>query len=174
MSENKVNVFDPNREAELREAIEDFFFGYRAFTALPDRLLAERGLGRTHHRILHFVRRDDGLSIGELLDILGITKQALHRPIKDLEGQGLIAIAPDVNDRRVRRLTITDDGRTLEAELTAAQMRLLDDVFRQAGSGAETSWRAVMELLRADPLDQDARALSTFTTTAAHAPISGG
>lgn len=145
-------MFDPNREMELREAIEGFFFGYRAFTALPDRLLAERGLGRTHHRILHFVRRDEGLSIGALLDVLGITKQALHRPIKDLESQGLITIAPDATDRRVRRLTITDDGRTLEAELTAAQMRLLDDTFRQAGDGAEASWRAVMELLRAHPL----------------------
>lgn len=144
-------MFDPNREMELREAIEDFFFGYRAFTALPDRLLAERGLGRTHHRILHFVRRDDGLSIGALLDVLGVTKQALHRPIKDLESQGLIVIAPDAADRRVRRLTVTDEGRALEAELVAAQMRLLDDAFLRAGDGAEASWRAVMELLRADP-----------------------
>ncbi|MEE2058247.1 MarR family winged helix-turn-helix transcriptional regulator [Rhodococcus artemisiae] len=146
-------MFDPNRERELRAAIEDFFFGYRAFTALPDRLLAERGLGRTHHRILHFVRRDDGLSIGALLDILGITKQALHRPIKDLESQGLIVIAPDAADRRVRRLTITDGGRALEAELTDAQMRLLDDTFRQAGEGAEAAWRAVMDSLRANPSD---------------------
>lgn len=146
-------MFDPNRERDLREAIEDFFFGYRTFTALPDRLLAERGLGRTHHRILHFVRRDDGLSIGALLDILGITKQALHRPVKDLESQGLIVIAPDAADRRVRRLTITDDGRALEAELTDAQMCLLDNTFRQAGEGAEAAWRAVMGLLRANSSD---------------------
>jgi DNA-binding MarR family transcriptional regulator len=149
-------MFDPDREMELREAIEGFFFGYRAFTALPDRLLAERGLGRTHHRILHFVRRDDGLSIGALLDVLGVTKQALHRPIKDLESQGLIVIAPDATDRRVRRLTITDEGRALEGDLTDAQMRLLDDTFRQAGEGAEAAWRAVMELLRADPSDPHA------------------
>ncbi|HET8994374.1 MAG TPA: MarR family transcriptional regulator [Rhodococcus sp. (in: high G+C Gram-positive bacteria)] len=149
-------MIDSNREIELRKAIEDFFFGYRAFTALPDRLLAERGLGRTHHRILHFVRRDDGLSIGALLDILDITKQALHRPIKDLESQGLIISAPDATDRRVRRLTVTDEGRALEAELVDAQMRLLDDAFRRAGHGAEASWRAVMELLYAQPREPDA------------------
>jgi DNA-binding MarR family transcriptional regulator len=78
-------VIDPDREVSLRRAIEELYFGYRAFTALPDKMLAERGLGRTHHRILYFVRRDPGISIGELLAVLEVTKQAIHRPIKDLE-----------------------------------------------------------------------------------------
>lgn len=151
MNEQKVNWFDPNRETELRRAIEDFYFGYRSFTALPDRLLAQRGLGRTHHRVLYFVRRDDGISVGALLDVLGVTKQALHRPIRDLEAQGLIAVTADPGDRRVRRLTVTAAGRALETELVDAQMRLLDDVFRRAGDGAEASWRTIMTLLRNAP-----------------------
>jgi len=151
VNEQKVNVFDPNRETELRRAIEDFYFGYRTFTALPDRLLAERGLGRTHHRVLHFVRRDDGISVGALLDVLGVTKQALHRPVRDLVDQGLLTVTTDPDDRRVRRLAVTDAGRELESELVDTQMNLLDDVFRRAGNGAERSWRTIMELLRDTP-----------------------
>lgn len=144
-------MIDPSREPELRRAIEDLYFGYRAFTALPDRILAERGLGRTHHRILYFARRDPGLSIGDLLATLGITKQAAHRPLRDLQDQGLLGIAADPIDRRVRRLRVTDAGAQLEARLSAAQMALLGAAFSAAGADAQTHWTRVMSRLREEP-----------------------
>ena len=72
---------DGNDEARLREAIELLYFGYREFTAGPDRILAERGLSRTHHRILYFIGRNEAVSVSELLAILAVTKQALHGPL---------------------------------------------------------------------------------------------
>jgi len=131
----------------LRQAIEELYFGYRAFTALPDQILAERGLGRTHHRILYFVRRDPGISIGELLAVLSVTKQALHRPIRDLEQQDLLFIATDLQDRRVRRLSVTLAGAELEGRLTASQMRLLDDAFDGLDDSAREHWHQVMRRL---------------------------
>lgn len=143
-----VKVIDPDREASLRDAIEALYFGYREFTALPDRILAERGLGRTHHRILYFVCRDPGIATGELLSVLRITKQAAHRPVKDLNAQGLITIATDGQDRRVRRLSPTSAGVELEAQLSQAQMQLLNAAFRDSGEVAELHWRQVMSRLR--------------------------
>jgi DNA-binding MarR family transcriptional regulator len=141
-------MIDPDRETALRQAIEDLYFGYREFTELPDQILAERGLGRTHHRILYFVCRDPGTSIGELLAVLGITKQAAHRPVKDLEAQGLLTVAADTQDRRVRRLSPTGTGAELEAQLSHAQMQLLEAAFRDSGGVAEAHWRQVMSRLR--------------------------
>jgi len=141
-------VIDPVRQRELRQAIEALYFGYRAFTALPDEILAERGLGRTHHRILYFVCRDAGISVGELLGLLRISKQAAHRPLRELERDGLIAVAPDPHDRRVRRLSPTEDGRELEARLSASQMRMLEATFGACGAGAEREWHRVMTRLR--------------------------
>jgi DNA-binding MarR family transcriptional regulator len=141
-------VIDPDRETSLRQAIEDLYFGYREFTALPDQILAVRGLGRTHHRILYFVCRDPGISIGELLSVLRITKQAAHRPVKDLEAQGLLTSTTDARDRRVRRLSPTREGVELEAQLTHAQMQLLNAAFRDSGELAELHWRQVMTRLR--------------------------
>lgn len=136
------------REARLRAAIEDFFYGFRAFTALPDRVLAERGLGRTHHRILYFARSHPGIAMGELLTVLGISKQAAHQPVKELQRQGLVESVRDEQDGRVRRLRATAAGRELEAALSAAQMALLDEAFIAAGPDAERHWRQVMTLLR--------------------------
>lgn len=144
-------MVDSDHEAQLRSAIEALYFGYRAFTALPDRMLAEYGLGRTHHRILYFVHRDPDLPLSELIAVLGVTKQALHRPIKDLEERGLLRVSPDTQDRRVRRLAVTAEGARLENRLTASQMELLDGVFAKAGKTAAKDWLRVTTLLSPDP-----------------------
>ena len=50
--------------------VELLFFAYREFTAEPDEILAEIGFGRAHHRVLHFVNRNPGLRVADLLEIL--------------------------------------------------------------------------------------------------------
>lgn len=46
------------RHAAVQQAaMEAFFFGYQAFTAKPDEMLAKRGLSRVHHRILFFIAK---------------------------------------------------------------------------------------------------------------------
>ncbi len=132
------------REAALRLAIEQFFFGYRAFTARPDRILDQRGLGRVHHRILYFVGRNPAISINALLGILDVSKQALNAPLRQLIEMQLVAMNPAEHDKRVRQLTLTAAGAKLEAQLTDTQMKLLQSVFEQAGADAEAGWYRVM------------------------------
>ena len=134
-------------ETALREAIEAFFFAYRAFTTSPDRMLGEQGLGRVHHRILYFVGRDPGCSVNELLHTLEVSKQALNPPLRELVERGLIGMTPAEHDRRIRRLSLTAAGEALERQLSASQMQLLRQGFGRAGDGAEAGWRAVMACL---------------------------
>ena len=88
-------MVDP-RQDELREAIELLYFAYRAFTDQPDRILEGRGLGRMHHRILYFIGRNPGISIGGLLGVLAISKQALNAPLRQLIEMKLVASMADV------------------------------------------------------------------------------
>jgi len=132
------------REASLREAIELFYFAYRAFTAGPDHILEAQGLGRVHHRILYFVGRHPQLAVNTLLDILAVSKQALHAPMRQLVARKLVVVRADEQDRRFKRLSLTAEGRKLEALLTGTQMRLLGDVFAGAGRPAEAAWKALM------------------------------
>ena len=78
-----VNMADINSqkpgEAQVLEFIELLFFAYRDFISDPDEMLTEYGFGRAHHRVLHFVGRNPGMRVAELLDILRITKQSLAR-----------------------------------------------------------------------------------------------
>lgn len=149
-------MIDAKREAELRGDIEALYFGYRAFTSVPDRILAEQGLGRAHHRILYFVQQRPGISMSDLLTVLNVTKQAVHRPLKDLESLGLITVTSDVADKRVRRVATTQAGSQLEAHLTGEQMRLLSEVFQDLPPNAEAPWRAaLLRLAQADEASTD-------------------
>ena len=132
------------REEKLREAIELFYFAYRAFTDGPDHILEERGLGRVHHRILYFIGRNPQTTVNALLEILNISKQALHAPLRQLIGAHLVVMQADEKDRRYKRLMLTSDGKKLEARLTGAQMKLLGAVFSATGDRAQAAWKTVM------------------------------
>lgn len=136
-----------SREAELNQALELFHFAFRAFTAKPDQLLEARGLQRVHHRILYFVGRNPDIRVSGLLGILGVTKQALHAPLRQLIAMNLIQDSPDASDKRGKCLALTAEGTKLEAALSGAQRKLLASVFEQAGVDGESSWRAVMAQL---------------------------
>ncbi|MCJ2047352.1 MarR family transcriptional regulator [Methylobacterium sp. J-078] len=105
------------------DLIELLFFAYRDFVGDPDRILAQYGFGRAHHRVLHFVDRYPGLTIAELLDILRITKQSLNRVLKDLIEQDYITQKTGTNDRRQRLLFCTAAGTVLAGDLIRVQSR---------------------------------------------------
>lgn len=113
----------PGPVGDSDDLIELLFFAYRDFVGDPDRILAQYGFGRAHHRVLHFVDRYPGLTIAELLDILRITKQSLNRVLKDLIDQGYVEQRTGTSDRRQRLLFCTPSGRALTADLTRVQVR---------------------------------------------------
>jgi DNA-binding MarR family transcriptional regulator len=131
----------------LDEALGLLFFAFRDLTAEPDRVLAERGLSRVHHRILYFVRRNPDLGPGDLVRILRVSKQALARPLKQLVAQGLVVSRIVPENRRRKALGLTATGKRLERRLSGAERRRFALAFRAAGPDAARGWRAVMATL---------------------------
>src|ERR1700674_463128 len=101
-------------DAEMRMAQDLLFFAYRDFTNVADQVLEELGLGRAHHRALHYIGRNPGITVSGLLAILRITKQSLARVLNALVDDGYVGQAPGFEDRRLRLLTLTDKGQALE------------------------------------------------------------
>ena len=120
------------------DLIELLFFAYRDFVGDPDRILAQYGFGRAHHRVLHFVDRYPGLTIAELLENLRITKQSLNRVLKDLIGQDYILQKTGTSDRRQRLLFCTSAGRSLADDLIRVQSRRVARALADSESGHET------------------------------------
>jgi DNA-binding MarR family transcriptional regulator len=118
------------------EMIELMFFAYRDLVGDADHLLENFGLGRAHHRLLHFVNRRPGLTIAELLDILKITKQSLNRVLKDMLDQNYVVVCPGENDRRQRLLFPTQRGEALAFDVARLQSKRFCRVFAQLPHGA--------------------------------------
>ena len=140
-------------ERPAYDLIELLFFAYRDFVGDADRLLTDYGFGRAHHRVLHFVDRQPGMTIAELLDILKITKQSLNRVLKELIGKGFVESRTGTSDRRQRLLFTTPEGHELALRLAKLQTRR---IMRALSEGPEALREAASRFLFAmiDPGDR--------------------
>lgn len=142
------------REDEIRAAQDLLFFAYRDFTNAADVILEELDLGRAHHRALHFIGRNPGIPVTELLAILRITKQSLARVLGALIEQGYVAQTQGRSDRRQRLLALTPTGQALERRLFERQRERLVAAYRDAGAPSVEGFRRVMRGI----MDEQARA----------------
>ena len=134
-----MTLLDP-----LDEALELMYFGLRGMTREADDLLARNGFSRSHHRIMFVIARRDGLTVGELRSALGVSAQAMHRPLKQLTDGGIIAVSRDPTRHRFKALHLTARGRDLEAKASGAERRVIRDAFTCAGNDAAAGWSTVM------------------------------
>lgn len=126
------------------ELIELMFFAYRDFVSDPDAILADYEFGRAHHRVIHFVGRNPGMRVAELLRILRITKQSLGRVLRELVEQGFVRQRAGDSDRRQRLLYLTDRGHALHARLIAPQSRRIEAALDGLGPEAPRLFRAAL------------------------------
>lgn len=141
-------------DEQLRQGAELMFFAYRAFTSDADEILRNEGFWRAHHRALHFIASRQALTVSDLLEILGVTKQSLNRVLRELIDKGLVESRVGKKDRRRRVLELTEEGAALEQRLAEAQRARVRRAFREAGPDAVAGFRQVLERML-DPETQE-------------------
>ena len=140
-------MLDLKSPANQQIAMEAFFFGYQAFTAKADEMLERRGFSRVHQRIVFFIARYPDLSVKELLGLLGVSKQALNAPLRQLIAMNLVHSTTPQTDKRKRLLGLSDEGIKFERALRREQVKLLQRVFGEAGQEAVDGWLTVNQAL---------------------------
>tara|TARA_B100001540_G_scaffold242752_1_gene217639 strand:- start:56 stop:544 length:489 start_codon:yes stop_codon:yes gene_type:complete len=118
------------RDIEIKKIIELLFFSYRDFTAGPDAILEKINFGRAHHRVIYFVGKQKNLTIKELLLILQITKQSLSRVLNQLVKEKYIVVSVG-EDKRTKKLTLTQKGQDLEDQLTMIQTKRIKKIINK-------------------------------------------
>jgi DNA-binding MarR family transcriptional regulator len=143
---------DQDNDPETLAIIEHLFFAYRDFVGEPDTILAELGFGRAHHRVLHFVHRNPGMTVAVLLEILQITKQSLARVLKNLIETGYITQETGPDDRRQRLLYTTEKGAALAEKLIAIQSSRIEGALQALPAGGRGHVRDFLRALMNDPV----------------------
>lgn len=143
---NMADIISANdvSDDEVVALIELLFFAYRDFVSDPDEVLSGLGFGRAHHRVVHFIGRDPGMTVAQLLDILKITKQSLGRVLKELIDKGYAFQKEGENDRRQRLLHLTEKGEDLRQQLIAPQKVRIRRALASVGGDAGHNYRKVL------------------------------
>jgi DNA-binding MarR family transcriptional regulator len=131
----------PPPEEPTWDIIELLFFAYRDFVSDPDHLLAKLEFGRAHHRVLHFVNRNPGIKVADLLVVLKITKQSLGRVLKQLVDEDYVVQKEGANDRRQRLLYATPKGEALALKLAGLQTTRIARALAEVGPEAHDAAR---------------------------------
>ena len=138
---------------DLRLGMELLFYAYRDFIGPPDEILRKHKLGRAHHRVIHFVGRNPGITVRDLLSILRITKQSLSRVLSDLLREGIVRQEQGTEDRRQRLLSLTEKGRAFETQVSQSQRDRIAVSYASAGPEAVEGFRKVLLGMISDPVD---------------------
>ena len=125
----------------------------RAARALGRRFdAAFRPLGLTSGQfsLLMALNRPEPPTIGAVAALLAMDRTTLTAALKPLERRGLIVVTPDDEDRRSRRLALTEDGRAVlsrAVEVWRATHGVLDGLLAGA-EGLKDGLRRLPALLR--------------------------
>ncbi|PCI47618.1 MAG: MarR family transcriptional regulator [Alphaproteobacteria bacterium] len=145
--------FDVKKHSDHQKflkGMELLYFAYRDFISWPDDVLHTLGFGRAHHRVLHFVGRNPGLKVAELLKLLNITKQSLSRVLGTLVEKGHIRQDIGDQDRRQRLLHLTKQGEFLLNKIAEHQKEHMLKAFKNAGNHSVEGFWKVLSALIAD------------------------
>lgn len=129
---------------DLDAALELMYYGWRGMTLQADAYLAKQGLSRPHHRILYVVARRPDIAIGALIEILGISKQALNRPLNLLVERKLLTAKRSPEQHRSKLLRLTAAGQRVEQTASGHERKVMREAFDRVGAQGAAAWMAVM------------------------------
>jgi DNA-binding MarR family transcriptional regulator len=120
----------------------------RLFREVSETFAAEdwKGLRQSHFRVISGVP-EGGISVTELSEWLGMTKQGCGQFVTQLEGSGHLRTDADPDDRRVRRVHRTPQGDRTIAAVTARILQIEGEWAGLVGERRYRTFRRVLEEL---------------------------
>lgn len=92
----------------------------------------------------HLIRLGVQQTIGELASALQVSQPTMSSTVRRLETKGLVALVPDPQDRRIRRVHVTPAGRMMRTE----SVRALDGAKAELAALSPGEWKTLLPLLR--------------------------
>ncbi len=92
-------------------------------------VLAPWDLSPHHARALGVLSGSDGRRLSDLAEALRIAPRSATEVADALQQRGLVERSPDPSDRRAVLLTVTDEGRRVQAEIGEARAAALQAMF---------------------------------------------
>ncbi len=133
------------KDEQIKEFIELLFYAYRETFADPKQVLAKKYLGPAHLRSLNFIERYPGISFGELMFKLKVTKQSLNRVLRDLIKSKMIKQIKDESDTRKKNLFLDKDGKIFFDAAYNAQKKRIFNALKNSNAESVIKFKQVLK-----------------------------
>ena len=133
------------KDEQIKEFIEKLFLSYRDTFSDSKTVLNKYSLGIAHNKVLHILSTYKGITIGELLNKLKITKQSLNRILRDLIKIDLIKYERDSKDTRVKHVYLNDKGKKIFDEIFSIQKKRIYNALLNSSAKEVVNFNNVLK-----------------------------
>jgi DNA-binding MarR family transcriptional regulator len=96
---------------------------------LLDRRMARSGASLARTKLLMLLEREGPARGTDIAELFGLAPRTVTESLDALERDGLVRREADPKDRRVKRISITDEGRRAIAATEPLRLKLVDRIF---------------------------------------------
>ncbi|MGD8814348.1 MAG: MarR family transcriptional regulator [Anaerolineales bacterium] len=107
----------------------------------------ERGLSMSHLGAIFHAHRFAGCGVTEIGEHLGVSSAAASQMLQRLVQLGLIHRSEDPEDRRAKRIVLTDKGRQILEEAIRVRQSWLNDVSEALSDSEKESVASALKIL---------------------------
>ena len=133
------------KDEQIKDFIQLLFYAYRETFSDPKEVLSKKFFGPAHLRALNLIERHPGISLGELMFKLKITKQSLNRVLRDLIKSKMIKQVKDHNDTRRRNLFLNKEGKIFFETVYNAQKKRIFNALKNSDSDSVIKFKEVLK-----------------------------
>ena len=133
------------KDDHLKEFIEKLFVSYRESFNDAKKTLDKHSLGIAHHKVIHIISINEGITISNLLKKLKITKQSLNRVIKELIKLNIILFKKGEKDTRLKHVYLTKKGMKIFEEIFSAQKKRIYNALLNSTSNEVNNFNNVIK-----------------------------
>ena len=135
------------KDEQIKEFIEKLFLSYRDTFSDSKDVLSKYSLGISHNKVIHILSIYKGITIGELLNKLKITKQSLNRILRDLIKINVIDYKKNSKDTRIKHVYLNEKGERIFNEIFAKQKKRVYSAFLSSSAKEVVHFNNVLKKL---------------------------
>ncbi len=133
------------KDEQIKDFIQLLFYAYRETFSDPKEILSKKYFGPAHLRSLNLIERHPGISLGELIFKLKVTKQSLNRVLRDLINSKMIKQVKDVNDTRKKQLYLDKEGKIFFETVYNLQKKRIFNALKSSNSDSVIKFKEVLK-----------------------------
>jgi DNA-binding MarR family transcriptional regulator len=132
------------KDEQIKDFIQLLFYAYRETFSDPKEILTKKFLGLAHLRAINLIERNPGISLGELMFKLKITKQSLNRVLRDLIKAKMIKQIRDEDDTRKKKIFLDKIGRVFFDKIYEKQKKRIFNALKNSEPDSVIKFKEVL------------------------------